>query len=533
MQPSPAWMTKSYVTGLLFIACVSIIWAASSVLIQFIYNDSHNTFHSPFMVTYIGVSLFTLWLPTRKLVQSIQQCYNCNNNSINNSNTARNRHNLNRNNEYRTVPLQQSLSTLDVDVVATAAPTEENDPEEDAVVTRSDRNTIIISPSMSSSSWHRLGYDQVEDIVLLPEEPTHQEEEEEGNDELLFLSDTDDNNDDDNNDDGALESRPWTERDHLHAAMRIAPVWFLANWTYNASLIYTSITSSTVLASTGSLFTFLFAVWTRDETFHPIKFWGVVLGIGGCIITTFHDSTTFVVTTTATETTTTAATSDHNHTTIVPALHSTSLPPLWGDLLGLISAVGYGMYAVQTRVYCPKNEALYSMSTLLGYIGFCNLVVLSPIALYQLLSGTTELTWTVVGFLTLKGLFDNVLSDYLWLRAVILTNATTATVGLGLTIPLAFASDVVLGKQGVLRPEQVLGAVAVLVGFVLVNIGNYSNNRNSIDNEPQQMQYVESSNGESGTSMDVIGHTPSSSSSYRDDNSLPRGQEIVHVRPTT
>ena len=36
---------------------------------------------------------------------------------------------------------------------------------------------------------------------------------------------------------------------------------------------------------------------------------------------------------------------------------------------------------------------------------------------------------------------NNVLSDYLWARAVVLTTPTVATVGLSLTIPLAFVSD--------------------------------------------------------------------------------------------
>ena len=70
-------------------------------------------------------------------------------------------------------------------------------------------------------------------------------------------------------------------------------------------------------------------------------------------------------------------------------------------------------------------------------------------------------------------------SDYLWLRAVLLTNATVATVGLGLTIPLAFGSDLLLGKPNVLTPSSIFGALTVLSGFVLVNIGNNSN-----DNEP-------------------------------------------------
>jgi hypothetical protein len=47
-----------------------------------------------------------------------------------------------------------------------------------------------------------------------------------------------------------------------------------------------------------------------------------------------------------------------------------------------------------------------------------------------------------------------------------------ATVGLGLTIPLAFASDVLLGKTDVLTTGTIVGALTVLAGFVLVNFGN-------------------------------------------------------------
>ena len=81
----------------------------------------------------------------------------------------------------------------------------------------------------------------------------------------------------------------WSHEQHFRAALQIAPVWFVANWAYNASLAYTSITSSTVLASTGSLFTFLFAVLYGDETFTCFKLMGVLLGVSGSIITGLHD----------------------------------------------------------------------------------------------------------------------------------------------------------------------------------------------------------------------------------------------------
>ena len=179
----------------------------------------------------------------------------------------------------------------------------------------------------------------------------------------------------------------------------------------------------------------------------------------------------------------------------------------WGDLLGLISAVGYGTYAVQTRVLCPKDESLYSMQTLLGYIGLLNLVALAPFMFYQLWSGAVQLVWVVLGFLVVKGLFDNVLSDYLWLRAVMLTNATVATVGLGLTIPLAFVSDVVLGKADVLTAGQVLGALAVLAGFVLVNLGNRETGDNNIvgdDNHDDDDMRIRETYDESEQGQEVV-----------------------------
>ena len=65
------------------------------------------------------------------------------------------------------------------------------------------------------------------------------------------------------------------------------------------------------------------------------------------------------------------------------------------------------------------------------------------------------------------------MSDYLWARAVVLTTPTVATVGLSLTIPLAFLSDAALNGISP-APMAGLGAFAVVAGFVLVNVGDES-----------------------------------------------------------
>lgn len=388
------------------------------MLVQYLYSDQ--SFRSPFLVTYIGVSLFTLWLPAN----CISKLFCC--------------------------PEKAKMSTPSAEMTA---PTAYQDIPDSAPVTP-----------------------MAAELAFLEEQGQISQREAEVDHEDLH----------DHYHDLSHHSHPWTHYDHFRTALWIAPVWFGANWTYNASLQLTSITSSTVLASTGSLFTFLFAVILRDETFGWIKLAGVLFGVTGSILTGLHDRVDAASNTTT------------NHLRLLQArlgsaedlnvyrradFDATFTSEELGDLLGLLSAVGYGAYAVQTRVLCPHNESLYSMQILLGYIGFICMIAMSPIALWQLLIGTEssagpiDLPLVIFLSLVVKGLFDNVLSDYLWLRAVILTSATVATVGLGLTIPLAFASDIVFWhKTNVLTLESVLGALFVLVGFVLVNLGSADEN---------------------------------------------------------
>lgn len=244
----------------------------------------------------------------------------------------------------------------------------------------------------------------------------------------------------------------------LRVSMIIAPLWFFANYFYNLSLRYTSITSSTIISSSGSLFTFLFAVLANDEVFTPWK----CIGVGSCIIGNILTGL-----------------SDRNTADDDSGGGSDISLNVWGDILGLLSAIGYGVYTVFIRVKCPKNEHHISMQLLFGYIGLMNMVGLSPFILYQYISykrsvsndddAAPWLGWTVFGLLVLKGLFDNVLSDYLWARSIVLTSATVATVGVGLTIPLAFLSDWWINN---IQPTlgSVFGALSVTVGFIIVNI---------------------------------------------------------------
>lgn len=66
------------------------------------------------------------------------------------------------------------------------------------------------------------------------------------------------------------------------------------------------------------------------------------------------------------------------------------------------------------------------------------------------------------------GLLDNVLSDYLWAKAVLLTTTTVATAGLTIQVPLAAVVDSLTGN--VPKLMDYIGAAAVMVGFAGINI---------------------------------------------------------------
>jgi solute carrier family 35 protein F5 len=134
-----------------------------------------------------------------------------------------------------------------------------------------------------------------------------------------------------------------------------------------------------------------------------------------------------------------------------------------------VAACFYATYTIQVRILCPANEELFSMQLLFGYIGLFCFVGLLPFGLYIGIMKTHISSFILMIILT-KGLLDFCVTDYCLFRAVILTNPTVATCGLGLTIPMAFAADWALGKADTVTGISALGAVAVTAGFLIVNL---------------------------------------------------------------
>lgn len=443
-------MDSSYALGLSFIFLVAIIWSAASVLVQYLYQGLN--FNSPFLLTYIGTSLFVILIPSRLMWEKKQKLCRL----------------LSRWNLPLCPSSESMVNALDDEPIIIPWTTKAERSTEilrhvdswELDESREMRSDIgkggIISRSETLTSTRSRSF---LDLQVMGVENTPLS----SSPSQRSLSSTSD-----------LSPRVpppaqylLSHFDHFRIAVKIAPLWFISNYFYNLSLAYTTITSSTVLSSTGSVFTFIFSLVCGGERFTNWKVLGVTMAVGGSIITSLQDAS--------------SSNDDEN----------VYKYQLWGDAMGLISAIGYGGYTVLVRVLLPSDENRMSMLLFLGYIGLFNMLMLSPFLFWVLgdmndteapndggqdgnpdYNGTQKLTMFVFMCVVVKGLIDNVISDYLWARSIILTSPTVATVGLGLTIPLALLSDVFIMQRGdILNAGSIFGAFLVLVGFVFVNLG--------------------------------------------------------------
>lgn len=240
----------------------------------------------------------------------------------------------------------------------------------------------------------------------------------------------------------------WTRTQVAKVSLLICPFWFLAQLTFNLSLKYTTVTSNTILSSASSLFTFLVSLVFLGEKFTWVKLASVLLCMGGTIIVSLGDSKS--------------------------GFNATASNPIFGDMFALVSACFYAVYITLIRKKLPDDDGKsgeVSMAQFLGFLGLFNLLIFLPVAFllhFTKLEPFYTLTWKQLGLIVGKGLLDNVLSDYLWAKAVLLTSTTVATAGLTIQVPLAAVVDSVVGNAPLAM--DYVGAAAVMVGFAGINI---------------------------------------------------------------
>ncbi|PPQ70973.1 hypothetical protein CVT26_014239 [Gymnopilus dilepis] len=247
---------------------------------------------------------------------------------------------------------------------------------------------------------------------------------------------------------------PLTERETAKLAFAFCLIWFAANWSVNASLVYTSVASATILSSMSGFFTLAFGRLFRVEVLTLLKVGAVFTSFTGVVLVSISDSET----------------KGSGASTPYSKLHQMTVNSraTFGDALALLSALFYAMYVVLLKVRI-KSESRIDMQLFFGFVGLFNILVcwpmgvilhLTKIEVFELPPSSKALYALLISMaITLS-------SDYLYVLAMLKTTPLVVTIGLSLTIPLAVLGDFI--RKQLIHGQVILGAFLVLSSFFAV-----------------------------------------------------------------
>ncbi|KAI0304928.1 hypothetical protein BC826DRAFT_978991 [Russula brevipes] len=253
-----------------------------------------------------------------------------------------------------------------------------------------------------------------------------------------------------------------TTRETARLASVFCPLWFLANWSLNVGLGLTSVASATILSSMSGFFTLIIGRMFRVDNFSMAKIGAVVTSSVGVILVSLSDSED----TPPSGRPRPAPTSGRP---LHPALQ-TGQHSIVGDCLALLSALFYAVYVILLKVRI-RSESRIDMQLFFGFVGLFNIVACWPIGVILHYTGAERFelptSGRVVGAL-LANMAITLVSDYVYLIAMLKTTPLVVTIGLSLTMPLAVLGDI--GLQHPVKAQVVLGAALVLVSFVVIGL---------------------------------------------------------------
>ena len=146
-------------------------------------------------------------------------------------------------------------------------------------------------------------------------------------------------------------------RELAQISLKFCVLWFSANFLVALALRYTTVASSTILASTSGFWTLLLGVLNRVETFTRKKLFAVCLSFLGVIL---------------------VATSDVID--MEPASKyagRVNREVFWGDMSALGSAVLYGIYMVLMKKHA-NHDSDFDAVAFLGFVGVFAALLLWP-----------------------------------------------------------------------------------------------------------------------------------------------------------
>ncbi|XP_077293112.1 solute carrier family 35 member F5 isoform X1 [Arctopsyche grandis] len=377
--------TQRLVLGLFILLLVDIIWVSSSELTKYIYHNED--YEKPFFSTYVKTSMFTLylfglcfWPPWR------DQC--------------------NRPPAYMLVD-----PNADDENFFTDANTSLSDPTYVPVRTPEREVAEISGTESDESSQRSVRFNKVAEVRHMSEHCAAEAL-------LARLSHAASVR---AGEAARRHAAKLSARRQAKVALCFCLLWFVANYTYQASLVTTEAGVVTALSSTSSLFTLVLAALFPSQPGDRItlsKLIAVCITIGGLVLVSLSDM----------------------------SVDAKRLPI--GVILSLVSAFFYAAYLVFLRRKVDHEDKM-DIPLFFGFVGLFNLLLLWPLFFVFHLTSWEVFEWPSKQqwlWLLLNGLVGTVLSEVLWLWGCFLTSSLIATISISLTIPMSMLADVILKK---------------------------------------------------------------------------------------
>jgi solute carrier family 35 protein F5 len=238
------------------------------------------------------------------------------------------------------------------------------------------------------------------------------------------------------------DSEQFSTRETAVLGAQFAALWFLSNCFNNASYMYTTVGSSTIMACTSSFFTLILGIIFKTEKFSLPRLGAILVSFFGVVLVSRADE------------------------------KDESAPPnaLLGNCLSLVSAFLYASYSTLLKSKV-KDESRLNSKQFFGFVGLFNTLFLWPVILGAHCFGVEPFGWPTtsrVWILLSLNAFITLVSDFFWVLATLFTSPLVVTVGLSGTIPLSMIGDFFLkGRLG--SVIYYVGAAMVLWSFFVVN----------------------------------------------------------------
>ena len=224
-------------------------------------------------------------------------------------------------------------------------------------------------------------------------------------------------------------------------------LWLLGQLLYLLALLYTSMGTVTAVVASSTAFSFLFSVVILKYDFRIVSALSVLVTIAGVTLTACFKAE--------------ALQTDENEMIINETVH--------GIVVGLASAVVSGLFNCLFKKWVKDDK---NTGIVFGSFGIVGIFVGIPVIVISHYTGIQEFQmpcWEVAVRILADALMCSVVCNYFFSKTFIYLTPVIVSVGLTMTIPIAFIITALVLQTHSYPPMAILGVTLIFLAVVAVS----------------------------------------------------------------